>query len=323
MFFFLLFQEDKLSPSERALSRHHEFNMFLTPPPTSPFLETHFPKLYSNDPIDPYYIKKLEAIKNEKFIFKLEGFNDIKQKGVTTAEILETSQIIRKYCKTKQCTLRKFLEDFREYASRCDLKETVYNVACYIKRKELECELKFYKLFPPQFSFLNSSTDENFNVNDISSATDYLNGNHIEMESVKSDETIQLKLILGVPPATSSPKKTKKGRKNNNKENINRSNIEDGRYSSPQEFFKSFSSNLEPPMPNVRANSYSPLTPKIEDFVRMYDSQNRQKSRSVDALEEAKPTGNVVQTLSFSSQEFFDASLASMKMNDFNKLRKI
>ncbi|XP_028157625.1 uncharacterized protein LOC114350872 isoform X2 [Ostrinia furnacalis] len=305
--------EDKLPSSQRAISRHHEFNMFLTPPPTSPFLETHFPKLYSKEPIDPYYIKKLESIKNEKCIFKLEGFNDIKQTGVTTAEILHTSQIIRRHCKTNRCTLRQFLERFKEYVQRCQLKESIHTISTYIKRLEIAAELKYHGQ-RPHFSFLDASVEDDIKSDAVTTVSE----NVIETDNMNSDETAQLKMLLGVPPATSSPKKKSKKNKKN-KENVNRSNIEDGKYSSTQEFFKSF----EMPSSNSRANSYSPLTPNVEEFVKYYNSQSQhgQRSRSVETLAVTRPAPKVVATISFSSQEFFDASLA--KMNELNKFRKI
>lgn len=150
-----LFQEDKLPADIRAQSRHHEFNMFTNQPPTSKYLNEAFPELYSHTHVEPEHITKLESIQNDPCIFNLEGFHEIPQhKGTTAEEVLEASRIIRKYCKTQLIPLRRFLMEFKEYATRCDLKNTVNNVATYIKRKMLQAELDIVKNCPTSFNFL-------------------------------------------------------------------------------------------------------------------------------------------------------------------------
>ncbi|XP_053619797.1 uncharacterized protein LOC128680582 isoform X2 [Plodia interpunctella] len=150
--------EDTLSPEERALSRHHEFNMFSNHPPTSRFLNDYFPKLYSHR-VEPSHIEKLEAIKNEQCVFKLEGFSEIPQQKVATQEeILQTSKIVRRYCKTKMIPLKKFFDEFKQFATRCELSHTVNNVAYYIQRKGIRAELYIVNNMPKTFSFLDTST---------------------------------------------------------------------------------------------------------------------------------------------------------------------
>lgn len=259
--------------------------MFSNPPPSTPYIQAQYPKLYSSSPIEPYYINKLEAIKNEKCIFKLEGFNEIRQKGVTTAEIVETSQIIRKYCKTQLIPLRKFLEEYKEYANKCGLTDTVSNVASYIKRKMVQAELETVANYPQSFSFLNTNDNSNFNKN----VQVEVNRN----EESKPEEANPLKILLGV----------------NNE--CNEKVSDEKRYNSCAEFFKSFN------QPNLKVNSYSTLSPNIEDFVKLFD-QNKQKSRSVESLFHGKP--NIMTSLNF-NQDYYDSNLT--KLSELNKLRKI
>lgn len=264
--------------------------MFLNPPTTSRYLQTHFPKLYSDSPIEPYYIKKLEAIKNEKCIFKLEGFHQIRQKGVTTAEIIETSQIIRKYCITQLIPLRKFLEEYRQYAKKCDLTETVYNVAAYIKRKMVHAELEIIANFPQDFSFLHSST-ESIDHND--SLNDEVDN---DAETAILDDANQTQSVLEDHPYL-----------NTTNEDIK----EENSHNSCTNFFEPLN------QADVRVDSYAPLTPKIEDLVSLID-QNRRKSRSVESLIQGT---NILDTFNFTSMDNFDTS--DMKISELNKLRKI
>ncbi|KOB77281.1 Thiol:disulfide interchange protein DsbA [Operophtera brumata] len=160
--------EDKLPADRRAASRHYEFNMFSNPPPISSYLDQVFPKLYTQSNTIQHYINKVESTRNNAFKevennqkfntddIKLETFSEIhNQKGVTTNEILEASQMIKVYCKTYMKPLRKFLAEFTEYARKCGLNYTVNNVAFYIKRKMVEDELQMISNYSRTLNFLN------------------------------------------------------------------------------------------------------------------------------------------------------------------------
>ncbi|XP_072932585.1 uncharacterized protein [Epargyreus clarus] len=165
-FHFLEALEDQLPPEGRALSRHHEFNLFSNSPPTSTYMIDHFPQLYKESCIERQYISKVEEIRNEKCVFKLEGFNEIApKKGTSTQEIVEASRMIRKFCRIQMISLKKFLEEFKTHARKCDLKYTVNNVAFYIKRKMVQAEIELEANYPKTLGFLNSGSVEDL-VND-------------------------------------------------------------------------------------------------------------------------------------------------------------
>lgn len=64
------------------------------------------------------------------------------QIGATRREILEASHMIGRYCKEHQIPLKNFLEEFKEYAAKCELKDTLVNVGFYIRRKIVHANLK-------------------------------------------------------------------------------------------------------------------------------------------------------------------------------------
>ncbi|XP_031764134.2 uncharacterized protein LOC116412823 [Galleria mellonella] len=165
--------EDTLSPEAKAQSRRHEFNMFSNPPPTSQYQEELFPNLYSISDVKPSYIRKLEMIKNEKIVFKLEGYNELLgQDDIKPDEKTEASKIIRKYCQSKLISIRKFLDDFKVYASRCQLEITVANIENYIKRKMLEGELHIVHNCPKNYDFLELAPEPFENCKDNSNKSD-------------------------------------------------------------------------------------------------------------------------------------------------------
>lgn len=120
------------------------------------------------------------------------------QKGVTTNEILETSQMIKKYCKTYMKPLRKFLAEFKEYAKKCRLNYTVNNVAFYIKRKMVEEELQMVSNYSRTLSFLNlNSADKSEGKKDFLSGCDRDKGSRIKEEKNKEN---QMKLLSSLNP---------------------------------------------------------------------------------------------------------------------------
>ncbi|XP_048001497.1 uncharacterized protein LOC125238263 [Leguminivora glycinivorella] len=160
-FHFLEGLEDQLSVDNRAVSRHHEFDLFTNPPPSSTYLQSHHPQLYTNTQLENYYVSKLEAIRNEKCVFKLEGFEEIGPKnGATKQQIVETSQLIRKYCLSHSITLKKFLVEFKEYVAKCQLTNNVQNVAFYIKRQMVKEEMTMIANCPKTFSFLEEDIED-------------------------------------------------------------------------------------------------------------------------------------------------------------------
>lgn len=155
-FHFLESLEDHLTVENRATSRHYEFDLFSNPPPSSTYLTSHYPQLYTGTELENYYVTKLESIRNEKCVFKLEGFEEIGPKnGVTKQEIVETSQLIRNYCLSHSISLKKFLIEFKGYTAKCELKNSVHNVAVYIKRKMVKEEITLIENYPRTFSFLD------------------------------------------------------------------------------------------------------------------------------------------------------------------------
>lgn len=208
----LYLQEDKLSADRRAASRHYEFNMFSNPPPTSPYLDQIFPKLYTQSNTIQHYIKKVESIRNNAFNdvekhqkvntdeVKLETFSDMQnQKGVTTSEILETSQMIKKYCKTYMKPLRKFLAEFKEYAKKCGLNYTVNNVAFYIKRKMVEEELQMVSNYSRTLSFLNLNADKSEEKKDFL-CIHFCGTNEICRSKQEKSKQNQMKLLASLNP---------------------------------------------------------------------------------------------------------------------------
>ncbi|XP_063629563.1 uncharacterized protein LOC134800996 [Cydia splendana] len=184
-FHFLEGLEDKLPVDSRAVSRHHEFDLFTNLPPSSTYLNSHHPKLYTNTQLENYYVTKLEAIRNEKCVFKLEGFEEIGPKnGVTKHQIVESSQLIRRHCLSHSITLKKFLIEFKEYASKCQLKNNVQNVAFYIKRKMIKEEITMIANCPRTFSFLEEEFVEDTSVSFLSQMR--------SLDSIKLSPTMKL-----------------------------------------------------------------------------------------------------------------------------------
>lgn len=62
--------------------------------------------------------------------------------GTTKHDIVEVSQMIRNHCKNHLIPLNKFLNEFKVFGERSELKNTVHNVSFYIKRKMVHAELK-------------------------------------------------------------------------------------------------------------------------------------------------------------------------------------
>lgn len=88
--------------------------------------------------IENKIVKKNKPIKDLKI---QSGFlNEIS--GTTKHDIVEVSQMIRNHCKNHLIPLNKFLNEFKEFGERSELKNTVHNVCFYIKRKMIHSELK-------------------------------------------------------------------------------------------------------------------------------------------------------------------------------------
>jgi hypothetical protein len=237
--------------SERAASRHHEYVLFSNKPPVSRYVRRNHGSLYLDHAIDPYYVSKLESIRNEKCIFKLEGFHKF-QSGVNTKEITEVSRSVRQHCQTRSISLRKFLAEFREYAAKCGVKESVRNVADYIKRKSVEAELEIVLNYPKTFDFLNEPD----------SACEEICSPH-ETDKYESDF---LKVILGIDKTEIGPKV---------KRNLNNSVDKN----SCAEFFQLFNNNkLE-----SKCHSYTHLSISFEEFARSLQL-SRGKASSVENM---------------------------------------
>ncbi|KAJ2941644.1 hypothetical protein O0L34_g14701 [Tuta absoluta] len=97
--------------------------------------------------VSEFLKQSAEAIKKDE-IKKMNELNKAcilanvdELKGTSKQDIVETSQMIKNYCKEQQVPLKNFLENFKEYATRCELTNTVNNVGFYIKRKLVHAEL--------------------------------------------------------------------------------------------------------------------------------------------------------------------------------------
>lgn len=97
------------------------------------------------------HIKIVEVSEIEKkTIHKGNPVKDMRMKpgflneisGTTKHDIVEVSQMIRNHCKNHLIPLNKFLDEFKEFGERSELKNTVHNVSFYIKRKMVHEELK-------------------------------------------------------------------------------------------------------------------------------------------------------------------------------------
>lgn len=107
----------------------------------------------------------MDTIKNDTF--KLDALTDLKtQNSVTAHEILNTSNMIKKFCKSHMISLKKFLTEFKKYARKCELNYTVNNVAFYIKRKMIEEELLMVENYSKSLNFLNLN-DEKTDILDL------------------------------------------------------------------------------------------------------------------------------------------------------------
>lgn len=130
-------------------------------------------------------------------MFRLEGFNEINSKnGSTKQEIVDASQMIRKYCKEHQKPLKTFLNEYKEYAKKCELKKTVNNVDFYIKRKMVQSELELVANYPKTFNFLDSNSRKFSSADDMDSQTKLLAGmtlNSATEDSIEADNKSETK----------------------------------------------------------------------------------------------------------------------------------
>ncbi|RVE46004.1 hypothetical protein evm_009346 [Chilo suppressalis] len=250
--------EETMSRENRVASLHHELELFVNGPPTSRYLRRNYPELYNNRPVEPQYVDKIESIKNEKCIFKLEGFHTYKLTGVSSNEIIEASRIIRHYCQTHFLTLKNFREEFHQYATKCNIKESVSNITAYIKRKHVEAELVTIEKIPKDLKVFNISFD--------SVESDVL-ADERPLESQK------LKMLLGVSAKSSDV------------EDSNDNTSSKDKSISCAEFFKLFKSNQQ--IPDVKYVAYSNSNvyppPTFEDFAKALD-MNHVKSRPGDGV---------------------------------------
>ncbi|KAJ8709903.1 hypothetical protein PYW08_009907 [Mythimna loreyi] len=144
--------EEKLPVDARVKSRIHEFNLMTSYPPTSHFLSQHFPKLYRQTKVS---IRELRQLSLEDCVFNIQGFHNMKiHKGTTTKYILETSQMIKLYCRAHNKTLKTLLNEFQVFAKKTEAKYTIDHIAMYIKQQFLKDELVTYSDMPRTFSFL-------------------------------------------------------------------------------------------------------------------------------------------------------------------------
>lgn len=125
-----------MSPSMRASSRQHEYDMFRKDPPTSPYLKHLFPNLYTED-LDQH----IQEVKDKEDKAILQEF-ERRQEESAKNEILQASNLIRNYCLTNKKTLADFLYEFKEHTRKCHLQHNVFNVTFYIRRKAINCELR-------------------------------------------------------------------------------------------------------------------------------------------------------------------------------------
>ncbi|KAI8422936.1 hypothetical protein MSG28_014039 [Choristoneura fumiferana] len=149
-------QEERLPPEKRTRSRRHELNLFTNRPPCSIYLNSHHPSLYDNSEINDNYTTKVEAIRNDKCVFKLDGFRKfcIKQ-SATRKQIVDTSKLIRDHCQGRNITLDQFLIEFEQYAKTCKLCDTVTNVWGYLQKQLIKDEMTMISNWPVSFSFLD------------------------------------------------------------------------------------------------------------------------------------------------------------------------
>lgn len=165
-------QEEQLPLEKRSSSRRHELNLFTHRPPSSIYLNSHHPSLYDNSELNDTYTTKVEAIRNDKCVFKLDGFRKFcRNESLTKKEIVETGKLIREYCQGRNITLDQFLIEFELYANKCELQDTVTNVWGYLQKQLLKDEITMISNWPVHFSFLddelplsNSRDDDDKNL---------------------------------------------------------------------------------------------------------------------------------------------------------------
>lgn len=170
-----MFQEEQLSVEQRAASRRLEFSLLSDYPPVTFYTMQQFPKLYRQTKITKSNFKEIEQATLEDCVFNLEGYYDMKiQKGVTTKEIIKTSQIIRKYCKTHAKSLKHFLREFWDFAKKTGSTNSVHNISMYILKKNVKDEIDTWKNIPIHFSFLDIEVDENVINNTCEKLADHV-----------------------------------------------------------------------------------------------------------------------------------------------------
>ncbi|CAD0205371.1 unnamed protein product [Chrysodeixis includens] len=153
--------EDQLSVEQRAASRRLELSLLSDYPPITFYTLQQFPKLYRQNKITKTNVKEIEQATLENCVFNLEGYYDMKiQKGVTTKDIIKTSQLIRKYCKTHAKSLKHFLREFLDFAKKTGSTNSVHNISMYIRKKNVKDEIDTWKNMPIHFSFLDIEADD-------------------------------------------------------------------------------------------------------------------------------------------------------------------
>lgn len=112
--------------------------------------------------------------------------------GTTKHDIVEVSQMIRNHCKNHLIPLNKFLNEFREYGERSELKNTVHNVSFYIKRKMIHAEMKMIadqkdnlKTFEDEFDLI-SFEDIPTKQEEVKGSIDDFNKNTDTIENIQN-----------------------------------------------------------------------------------------------------------------------------------------
>lgn len=144
-----------METSSSFMNTHYVDNIFMN---TKENLKTGSVKIIEITDIENRTSNKDKPIKDVKM--KSGFLNEIS--GTTKHDIVEVSQMIRNHCKNHLIPLNKFLNEFKQFGERSELKNTVYNVSSYIKRKMIHAEIKMIadqknnlKFFEDEFDLIS------------------------------------------------------------------------------------------------------------------------------------------------------------------------
>ncbi|KAL4703368.1 hypothetical protein ACJJTC_015446 [Scirpophaga incertulas] len=242
--------EETLTEEQRAASRHSDMELFVNQPRLSLFGISLFPDLYPRRSVEPQFIEKVEGIRNDRCVFKLEGFNKYQRTG-SSRDLHEVSKLIRQHCLAHNITLRRFGNEFKNYTSKCRIQESVANVADYVKRKSVGAELITVQDYTNNYNFLdlsNSSDGPEVKKRRIPPVSTFEN----------EAETKQLRLMLALGSSSS-----------------NGSTSAESQSSSCAEFFKLFNNKKE-----SRKTSKS-VQAMFENYAAIY-KQHQMKRKAME-----------------------------------------